>query len=467
MKLPKASTLFKKKKLLDLSKDKLADLVLEEHKARIDLEQRLADLEDKLKQPKKNSSNSSIPPSQDQNRKRGKKKIFSSRKKSGLKPGGQVGHKGITRKWNNNPDSVIQLHPDTCSCCGEKLTGDGEVGTKRQQIEIPPVKTITTEYHQMEIMCKCGKLNKGEFPEYVSSWISFGKNLHLKVSNLLHLNFGSYERTQQNMKDEYKLDLSQGSISNILLRLDKQLEPCIQRITNRLINSNQIGSDETPIDVNTKKHYQWIFQNSQDVLINVTDNRRYDSITDVIGEKFNGIWISDRLGSQLKIPSRAKQICLVHLVRNLKYLIDAEKSVLSKKYLKLIYKIISVWKEWYVEKIKLPVKQKILTIKQLYNQLTNLIESAINTLDKKHKETLAFFKQMNKHKHKILTCLKFEVPHHNNDSERPLRHSKNKMKISGCFRSTKSAQMYANYISVYHTAKRRNLAFLPTMNALV
>lgn len=453
--------IFTKKKLEDISKDELIDLIL-------DLQDRYIDLENRLKKPGKNSGNSSIPPSKDENRKRGKKKIFSSREKSGRKTGGQKGHEGITRKWDKNPDSQVELYPQTCSCCGDNLGKEGEVGEKRQEIDIPPVKTTTTEYHQMKVKCEnCGETNKGKFPNYTYANISFGINLHTTLSNFFHLHYGSYERTQQFAKDSYNLDISQGTINNMIERVDKKLQPCIDRIRVRLARGEYLGSDETGIWVDKKKYWQWIYQNLKDVLIDVTDNRGFKSVKESIGESFGGIWGSDRFGSQLKISSKAKQICLVHLTRDLKYLINAENSRFSYKYLIIMYKIIDMWKKWYVEKIKVPADQKIMIIKQLYKQLTKLINKALNSLGEKQKETKTFFKQMHKHRGKIITCLKFGVPHHNNDSERPLRHSKNKLKISGCFRSLKGAQMYSNFISVYHTSKRRNLDFFPTLKLLI
>jgi len=83
----------------------------------------------------KNSRNSSIPPSQDENR---PKKNQSLRQKSDKKIGGQPGHKGSTLKITNAPDDIINHCPEYCGGCGSSLsaiTSDNII--KRQVVDIP------------------------------------------------------------------------------------------------------------------------------------------------------------------------------------------------------------------------------------------------------------------------------------------------------------------------------------------
>ena len=65
---------------------------------------------------KKNSRNSSTPPSQDPNR----LKRNTSLRNKGEKPnGGQPGHKGKTLEFTSTPDEVVELKPDICENCGD------------------------------------------------------------------------------------------------------------------------------------------------------------------------------------------------------------------------------------------------------------------------------------------------------------------------------------------------------------
>ena len=65
----------------------------------------------------KNSNNSSIPPSKDENRPTRK----SLREPSGRKPGGQKGREGKTLRMVESPDFIKQHYSNFCNCCGESI----------------------------------------------------------------------------------------------------------------------------------------------------------------------------------------------------------------------------------------------------------------------------------------------------------------------------------------------------------
>ena len=70
------------------------------------------------KNHKKNSRNSSAPPSSDGYSKPAPK---SQRKSSGAKPGGQDGHKGSSMKLMKEPDKIQEHYPAACSGCPNAL----------------------------------------------------------------------------------------------------------------------------------------------------------------------------------------------------------------------------------------------------------------------------------------------------------------------------------------------------------
>lgn len=96
------------------------DKIILELLAKVDLlTKEIQQLNNRLKKYEhpKNSNNSSIPPSKDENRpKRG-----NLREKSGLKPGGQKGRKGNTLTMVETPDFTQKHHALYCNCCGADL----------------------------------------------------------------------------------------------------------------------------------------------------------------------------------------------------------------------------------------------------------------------------------------------------------------------------------------------------------
>lgn len=104
---------------------------------------RVEQLEDQLK---KNSGNSSKPPSTDWGQS-GKSKGRSLRGKSSKNPDGQPGHKGHTLERSANPDETIEHRLEFCPRTGRALSDADIVGTiHRQVFDIPEPKLIVTEH---------------------------------------------------------------------------------------------------------------------------------------------------------------------------------------------------------------------------------------------------------------------------------------------------------------------------------
>src|SRR5690606_29142341 len=124
---------------------------------------------------RKNSRNSSVPPSKDENR---SLKNQSLRTKSGKKAGGQPGHKGSTLEMAANPDQVIDHKPDFCNCCGNDLSNaPEELLQKRQVVDIPVILPSYMEHRVFRKICSCGHRNRSVFPKNIRTAISYGPNI--------------------------------------------------------------------------------------------------------------------------------------------------------------------------------------------------------------------------------------------------------------------------------------------------
>jgi hypothetical protein len=129
-------------------------------------EKRLADLETKqqelLEKINCTSLNSSSPPSSDppSTEKR------SEKKKTGKKRGGQPGHKGHSRFLYSQSEceELFDHRPETCSCCGEKLSGEDANPYRHQIVEIPPISPIIVE-HRLHRALPKGQSPHGRLPD--------------------------------------------------------------------------------------------------------------------------------------------------------------------------------------------------------------------------------------------------------------------------------------------------------------
>src|SRR5258708_20964997 len=85
----------------------------------------------------KDSHNSSKPPASDP---LGRKRPRSQRRRSGKKPGGQLGHRGETLHLVALPDELVEHRPAVCTTCATPLdeTAPGAGYERRQVHDVPP-----------------------------------------------------------------------------------------------------------------------------------------------------------------------------------------------------------------------------------------------------------------------------------------------------------------------------------------
>ena len=305
------------KKELDLIKTELSVLKSRNSELKSEntiLKERLS----KYEHPK-NSKNSSIPPSKDENR---AKPNQSLRRSSGKKPGGQLGHKGKTLEMSATPDHIIELHPDYCRKCGSSLTAVvSEKPKTRQVIDIPPIKAVFTEYRSFSKQCSCGCNNSGEFPKNVTTPISYGSNIEALVGYFHARQHIPFARMKETFNDVFNISISEGGIHCLLNRFAEKTTPVYQLIKERLCSSSVIGADETGAKVNGEKHWIWDWQTPNATYITHSHTRGKITIEKEFPEGFTqSVLVSDGWRPQLATPALHHQSCLPHLLRRLNYL---------------------------------------------------------------------------------------------------------------------------------------------------
>jgi len=155
--------------------ERAIDLLVRLSEAVEGLGARVAELERKVAQLAKDSSNSSKPPSSDGPAAKARPRPPIKSKKR--RPGGQPGHKAKTRAILpvEQVDQVVEVFPTVCEGCGEPVgteAGDCTVvgEPERWQVtEIPPLQPHVTEYRLHSLQCPCGTISKAAAPPDVQS----------------------------------------------------------------------------------------------------------------------------------------------------------------------------------------------------------------------------------------------------------------------------------------------------------
>jgi transposase len=425
------------------------------------LKARITDLEQKLERyiNRKDSNNSSLPPSKDENR---PPRTSSLREKSDRKVGGQPGHEGKTLEMTESPDEVIEHRACFCPECGKDLSNRPfELFGKRQVIDIPTIKQIVTEHQVYRCMCACGKMIESEFPDGVDCPVRYGKNIETLIGYLNVRQYLPFKRLQEMLHDLFAIPISEGGLHCLLNRLASKGVVAYELIRQRVLNSRVIGADETGMKVNGKKHWFWTWQNKHATFIVASSNRG----TSTIDEHMNGIYqdavlVHDCWKAHFQTPVNKHQLCTAHLERETKYLEERYKMAWPVRFRVMLLEAEKLKKQFSPVDYYYPNHARSHLERELDNLLTE-------PLDPKHKEMITFQKRIIKYRDHVFTFLYHpDVPPDNNGSERAIRNVKVKQKISGQFKIFTAAENFAILRSIIDTTIKNGQNVLQALSVI-
>jgi len=407
----------------------------------------------------RNSNTSSTPSSQDYTH----RKRFNSRETSIRNRGGQKGHKGNSLKMSSNPDETKYYVPQYCNNCGSPLDNSKiRFSRKRQEIIIPPIVPKYIEHQAYKCTCgKCGTSTEAQMPKHLRANIQYGQDIQSLVSYLSVYQYLPAKRLKQFLIDFFNVKMSEGTIFNILSTMSNKAKPTYNEIRRKLEIAKYVGGDETGAHIDKNKAWFWIFQNDLLTYIRASYNRGYQTIKETFSKGFPlSVYVSDSFAAQLKITTLAKQLCLVHLLRELKKFEVVFNSHWATKLKDLLKKSIA-----YKKKMKASdYSTNNQRVKEYEQTLSELLKIEITTT---HKKEQAFIKRLRKRRDAIFTFLYYkEVPPDNNASERGIRNIKVKMKISNQFKSYEFAQHFAILRSVIDTTIKNGQDVFCALNLL-
>ena len=409
----------------------------------------------KEKLHKKDSKNSSVPPSKDENR---VKPNQSLRKKSGKQTGGQKGHKGTTLKMHVHPDHIIVHKSKFCKCCGESLSTDQNYISRRQVIDIPPIRPVITEHQVYSASCSCGHTTISQFPNEASSPISYGNTIETTINYLNVRQYMSTKRIQEYFKQLCSINMSEATVINKLKSYTQKCLPFYKEIRERIEVSNVVGGDETGCVVNGKKYWMWTWQNQNQTYIALSPTRGYKAITDNYPDGLiHATLISDCWAAQLKTKARTHQLCTAHLQRELQYFIQLAKESWSTAFMQLIQ-----------EALRLKAKIQSHPFEDFTKDIKEILSTSKKLLSKNitgPKKLLTLKRRLAKYENYLWNFLiNKSVPPDNNASERAIRNIKVKQKISGQFKTLEGGQRFAIVRSIIDTIiKNQN----PVYNTMI
>jgi transposase len=293
------------------------------------LESRLAELEARLyaqaeeieelkRRLKLNSTNSSLPPSQDPPH-------FSrpsTKKPTGRRRGAQPGHEPhqCSLLAPELVDAVEEHYPTRCRHCGHAFRLREEVGPpeRRQVIELPEIRARVTEHRLHRMRCPlCRKLTSAPAPAGVSASVNFGPRLGA-FSAMLTVRLRASRRGLQQVLDDL-LDVeppSLGALQQLLEEASAATLPAYREVRSVMRRSAAVGVDETSWSLRGQPYWLWTAVSYQLSFFRLAARRSGWARQRLLGRRFRGLVTSDRLGAYNDLSPPHRQLCWAHLKRD-------------------------------------------------------------------------------------------------------------------------------------------------------
>jgi transposase len=437
------------------SPERAADILLSMAAALTILEERVAQLEQQLKQ---DSHNSHKPPSSDGL----KRTISSTRTKSNRSSGGQQGHKGSTLAMKETPDKTIEHTLDRCSCGCSLKRVPLRRKHRRQVIDIPLPQIEYTEHQSDEKQCpRCGEIIVAPFPEGIEKSIQYGANIKSFAVYLIQYQLIPLKRTQELLRNMFHIEISQGTLLNWTQELHKKVKPAEKEIVQQLKQADTVHADETGIFCENRLHWAHVVGTSHLTHLQMHPKRGSQAIDDIgIIGSLRGRVIHDFFSSYFKYDIE-HGICNAHLNRELTAAYENDKQGWALKMKELLLRIYKRVEQAKVQNECSLSSQTCHYYKRQYRALLTIAkfsnprqESPPRTRGRpKQTKVRNLIERMSDYQDEVLAFMEdFRVPFTNNQAERDLRMLKVKQKISGTFRSRAGGNAFCRIRGYLSTA---------------
>lgn len=312
------------------------------------LDERVSDLQERIACLQKNSQTSSKPPSSDI-----VKPPRNEAPSSGPRQrGGQKGHPGFWRKLflSAKVDQVEEHALKECPHCHVLLSREHETDPWIQQVAELPEKLIhITEHRRKGYRCPgCARQVYAFLPQRIQEGQLFGIRLLSLVGSMKASLHASYSGLQEFLNEAFELQVSRSHLCNSIARLSQAIAPVHAELGLSLARAPTLHVDETGLKDNGRPYWIWVFCTQTIAFFSVQKSRGAQVLKDILGESFQGNFVSDFLSAYRKYASRFQQFCLAHLIRDIKFLSelpDRRNQAFGEKLLEQFKELFRLWHE--------------------------------------------------------------------------------------------------------------------------
>lgn len=391
--------------------------------------------------------------------------VPNSRIKSNKPLGGQKGHKKHKLERFNDDEiteeKIVEL--DKCPTCNGELVDINE--TIDKDILDYKLVVVKKRYKFKKYKCECCKKEMHyPIPNELKEENQYGPNVKTLILELLNEGYVSINRVKRIIKGftGNEIDLSEGYISKVQKKAAKNLVDFNNELMKEILKKEMIYWDDTVIYTNQKRACLRFYGNEKLAYYKAHEQKNKegldkDQILNNLGEKTKVMHDHNKVNYNEEYRFQNIE-CNAHLQRDLQKVIDNLNHSWAKKLKELITEGIKKRNE-LIEKDQKNDEEFTNNFFEKFNEI--MIKAIKENKEDKSKyyvdtENTLILRILEYKENYFLWVVDFEIPTTNNLSERALRSSKTKMKVSGQFQNIERAQDYASIKSYIETMYRNN-----------
>jgi transposase len=438
--------------------------------------ERVQELETRLSKATQDSHTSHKPPSSDP---LGRKRPRSQRRRSGKKPGGQLGHPGETLHLVAQPDEVVEHRPAVCGGCQTPLeeTASVVLYERRQVRDLPAVRLLVQEQRVLHVRCpRCEQVSVGSFPSEAPSRAQYGPRLRALAVYLLEQQLIPYARVRELFTDLVGAPVSLGTLMRWVRQSAETLRPVEDAIKSALGSAPVVHSDETGVRRAGKLAWAHVTSTSRLTHYAIHAKRGSEATEDIgILPHFRGVSVHDGWKPYRRYTQCRHALCNIHHLRELTFLEEAYDQAWAKELKGALLEMKAA-----VEAARLRGEDRLGDAERsaLISRYEALLAAGLaanppperrvgqrgrvkqsparNLLERLlfgQRETLAFLDD-------------FTIPFDNNQAEQDLRMLKVQQKIAGSFRADSGSEAFARIRGYLSSLRKQGVALLAALQTV-
>jgi hypothetical protein len=215
------------------------------------------------------------------------------------------------------PTARVRHAAEACPRCGTRLAG-GAVQRTREVIELALVPVTVTEHVYLARCCPhCKKrvVPPADLAGVVVGQQRLGVGLVSLIATLREVGRLPLHTIRWYLATFHQLQLSGGALVGALKQVARQGQGALADIRHHIRRSPAVNADETGWREAGANRYVWTFATPTERYF-VAGGRNKEVVDEVLGERFDGVLISDFYAAYDHYPG-VKQRCWAHLLRDI------------------------------------------------------------------------------------------------------------------------------------------------------